>query len=130
MASERGKGLWLLFPHRIDVPTDTVNGLWLEADRAPFPLRGIGVTGDELLDVFEDDAEVLVVFFLEGLDLYCAERGQSIRRRSWTKVRMMEMLTSTALFERRTLKSIAAFSEITIRARHGGVQAPISISPV
>jgi hypothetical protein len=63
-----------------------------------------------LFDGLEDDLEMLVVFgvfFLKGFDFFGERALESISRRSWTKVRMMAMFTSTARGERRTLESMA-----------------------
>ena len=68
---------------------------------------GDGIGGDELFDSVEDDLEVLVVFLFKLLDFSARSLFDCIRERSWTKVRMIAMLTSTARWERRTEESIA-----------------------
>ena len=70
-----------------------------------------GIRSDELPDGVKDEFELLVVigvFGFERLELL-GEQGIGVQqaRRSWTKVRMMAMFTSTARGERRTLESMA-----------------------
>ena len=57
--------------------------------------------------VLEENAEFLKRWEAE-MKITSARRAlESIRRRSWTKVRMMEMFTSTARSDRSTLESMA-----------------------
>ena len=83
-------------------------------------LAGV-VLGEEAFDGLEDEGELFVVFFSRRLIWRARSRLLSMRRRSWTKVRMMAMLTSAARGERSTLESMA--TPCSVKAM-GGWRSP------